>query len=360
MQRAASTGLSLVLLNREGRYPRRTLFQELERKGFDYIISVEGEQEHFDLEDLCSRFPFVRFILVKEKITIGEEINLAAAELSSPCFFVFFNDYKLLNGITAARMAESYNGKRLCTAPVIQNSQYETLYTLMTPVLYKESAHKRETVRALPEIPVRDNQCTLFPYDWLGIYDREIFIRMGGFDRDIESPYWQLMDFGFRSWLWGEEIRSAQNVRLIYDGPPPTVDSTAAASYRLFYLKNLAPEWRSDHAHLPWRYFPRYLAGKGWDIPGAWEEFSRERTWVINNRNRFQKDARTVTDNWEHSGASIATADNAALDGASNGDEGAVTDGGSVNAVDAQGAPTDAGAQADAAADAITVSGEEQ
>jgi hypothetical protein len=308
-QRAASTGLSLVLLNREGRYPRRTLFQELERIGFDYIISVEGEQERYDLEDLCNRFPFVRFILIKEKITIGEEINLAAAELSSPSFFVFWNDYSLLSGITAARMAESFVGKRLCTAPVVQNSQYETLHTLMTPVLYKEKARRRETVRVLPEIPVRDEQCTLYPCDWLGIYDREKFLRLGGFDRDIESPYWQLMDFGFRSWLWGEECRSSHNVRLIYDGAPPSIDSADAPSYRLFYLKNLAPEWRADHAHLPLRYFPRYLAGKGWDIPGAWAEFSRGRKWVINNKNRFQKAARTVIDLWEHGSDTVDGAD---------------------------------------------------
>lgn len=351
-QRAASTGLSLVLLNREGRYPRRTLFQELERKGFDYIISVEGEQERYDLEDLCGRFPFVRFILVKEKITTGEEINLAAAELTSPGFFVFWNDYKLLNGITAAKMADSFNGKRLCTVPVIQNSQYETLHTLMTPVLYKEKPHKRETVRVLPEIPVRDNQCALFPYDWLGIYDRERFLRMGGFDRDIASPYWQLMDFGFRSWLWGEEIRSALNIRLVYDGAAPLIDTAAAASYRLFYLKNLAPEWRVDHAHLPLRFFPRYLAGKGWDIPGAWNEFSRERKWVIRNRNRFQKDARTVTDLWEHGSGAVS---DSALDADQNAAVGAPVNGIEDGSIDGN-----VEASTEVSIDAVTGSGEDQ
>jgi len=305
-ERASSTGLSLVLLNREGRYPRRTLFQELERIGFDYIVSVEGDQERYDLEELSGRFPFVRFILVKEKITVGEGINLAAAELSSPYFFVLWNDHNFFNGINAARMAESFGGKRLCTAPVIQNSRFEALHTLITPVFYKEQKKNRETIKILPEVPLRENQSTLFPHDWLGLYDRERFLSIGGFDKDIVHPHWQLMDFGFRSYLWGEEIRSTQLIRLVYDGALPPADSTAEQSYRLFYLKNLAPEWRGDHAHLPLRCFPRYLAGKSWDIPGAWEEFSRERHWVLKNRNRFCRDARGVTDLWEHEGDAAA------------------------------------------------------
>jgi len=299
-ERAASTGLSLVLLNRGGRYPRRTLFQELERVGFDSIISVEGPQERYDLEDLTRRFPSVRFILLKDAITTGEGINLAAAELTSPYFFVLWNDHRIFNGINAAKMVEFLGGKRVCTAPVVQNSRFEPLHTLIAPVFYKERPESRETVKILPEVPVRENQPTLFPHDWLGLYDRERFLRLGGFDKDIIHPHWQLMDFGFRSYLWGEEIRSTQIVRLVYDGATLPTDSTTGRSYRLFYLKNLAPEWRGDHAHLPLRCFPRYLAGIGWDIPGAWTEFSRERHWVLKNRNRFRGDARGVTDLWEH------------------------------------------------------------
>ena len=123
-ERAASTGLSAVLLNRGGRYPRRTLFQELEKAGFDYILSIEGTGERYDLEDLSGRFPFVRFILLKEQISAGEEINLAAAELTSPFFFVLWNDHRLFEGTFAARMVELFGGKRLCTVPLIQNSRF--------------------------------------------------------------------------------------------------------------------------------------------------------------------------------------------------------------------------------------------
>ncbi|MCL1814599.1 MAG: hypothetical protein FWG27_02095 [Treponema sp.] len=296
-ERMASTGLSAVLLNRGGRYPRRTLFQELKKIGFDYILSIEGPQERYDVEDLSGRFPFIRFILVKDKITPGEGINLAAAELSGPYFFVLWNDHQFFNGINASKMTELFGGRRLCTVPAVQNSRFEILHTLSSPVYCRDS--RKEAIRTLPGAPAKENQSTLFPYDWLGFYDRERFLRLGGFDREIVHPHWQLMDFGFRSYLWGEELRSTQVIRLVYDGAAALPDSTAENSYRLFYLKNLAPEWRSDHAYLPLRCFPGYLARSGWDLPGAWMEFSRERRWVLKNQNRFQCDARSLAEWWE-------------------------------------------------------------
>jgi hypothetical protein len=296
-ERAASTGLSAVLLNRGGHYTRRTILEQLKKAGFDYILSIEGERERYDVEELSGQYPFIRFILLHGRITTGEKINLAAAELSSPVFFVLWNDYSLFNGINAAKMMELFGGQKLCTVPTVQNSQFEILPTLISPV-YNQSSHGA-TIKTAPEAPSKENQSTLYPYDWLGLYDRERFLRLGGFDREITHPHWQLMDFGFRSYLWDEEIRSTQMVRLVHDSAITSEAERSENSYRLFYLKNLAPEWRSDHAYLPLRSFPRYLAKSGWDLPGAWMEFSHERHWVLKNQSRFRRDARTLTEVWE-------------------------------------------------------------
>jgi hypothetical protein len=137
----------------------------------------------------------------------------------------------------------------------------------------------------------------------VGIYDRQRFIRLGGFDTSIRNPYWQLMDFGFRACLWGEEISVTQHVKLSSEGEIPATDSTIDESYRRFYLKNIAPVFRGDHAHLPWRRFPGYLAKSGWDIFGAWEEFTEARRWVATNRSRWKYDARIVNELWEDVGA---------------------------------------------------------
>lgn len=291
---AASTGVTAILLNRGGRYPRRTLFTELEKAGFDRVISLEGPQDRYDLEDLSARFPFVRFILLQKAISPGEQINLGVTETASPLFFVLWNDLRILHGGDAAKIALWLGPEwRLCTTPVIQNSRLETLPTLTSPALYRSNL---KTLRFSPEV---EAQMTLYPFDGVGIYDRDRFVRLGGFDGAIQNPYWQLMDFGFRAHLWGEEIRCTQLVRLSYDGEAVPEDTTADSGYRRFYLRNLAPVFRNHGAHIPLRLFPGYLFKTGGGPASAWGEFSENRQWVEANRSRFRRDAHNLTGLWE-------------------------------------------------------------
>ena len=313
--RRASTGLSAVVLNRSGRYPRYGLFEELGKAGFDYVISMEGANTRYDLEELSADFPFVRFILLKENVSPGEEINLAAAELSGPLFFVLWNDLKILRGGGAERMAERLSAvnqpgqdndnpcKRLCTVPLIQDGRSETVPTLIAPALVPEGKSggiARSVIRTIPFIPRREGFRSLYPFDGIGIYDRERFIRLGGFDPAIRNFYWQLMDFGFRSFLWGEEIAFTQLVKLSYEGVLPEEDSTPGDGYLRFFLKNMAPVFRGDYAHIPLRRFPAYCGKRGGVFFGAWEEFSAARSWVKTNRYRFTSDARTIAERWEN------------------------------------------------------------
>jgi len=311
-ERRASSGLSAVVLNR-GRYSRYGFFEELERAGFDYVLSMESSSTRYDLEDLSNSFPFVRFVLLKESVSTGEEINLAASELSSPLFFVLRSDTKILRGGGAERMAERLqvkiqdakgevsksNFKRLCTVPLIQDGRSEVMPTLITPALVPEknnsSKYSKKNIRTIPLIPKKEGLQSLYPFDGIGIYDRERFIRLGGFDPSIKKFYWQLMDFGFRSSLWGEEIASTQFIKLSYEGDIPEEDSTACEDSLKFYLKNLAPVFHGDYAHIPFRRFPFYFRRRG-DLFAAWEEFKAGREWVKANRYRFSSDARTIAE----------------------------------------------------------------
>jgi hypothetical protein len=287
--------------------------QELEKAGFDYIVSMEGPQERYDVEELSLRFPSVRFILLKEALTPGAQINLAVSELSSPLFFVLWNDLRILHSGGAARMAERLfcpledmkagnPGHRLCTAPLIQNSHFEALPTLIAPVFYKGA------IKTVPFAIQREGTASLYPFDGVGVYDRDRFVRMGGFDGTLKSIHWQLMDFGFRAHLWGEEIRSTQLIRLSYNGEAPSEDSTAEESYRRFYLKNLAPVFQGDNAHIPLRRFFSYFFRSGGDPFSAWQEFAEGRRWVRLNRYRFRRDARALTDLWESPDRAVVSA----------------------------------------------------
>jgi len=256
-----------------------------------------------DLEALSSNFPFVRFILTKERLSPGEEINLAASELSSPLFFVLRNDTRILRSGGAKRMAErllaegSENKniyKRLCTAPLIQDLRSETIPTLIAPALVPEKRYKN-IIRTFPFIPRKEGLLTLYPFDGIGIYDRERFIRMNGYDPFIKNFYWQLMDFGFRSSLWGEEIATTQLIKLSYEGSVPEEDSTSGEDFMRFYLKNLAPVFKRDFAHIPLRRFPEYYMKRG-ELLAAWGEFRTARAWVKTNRFRFCSDARVMAE----------------------------------------------------------------
>jgi hypothetical protein len=302
-ERRASTGLSAVVLNRGGRFSRYSFFEELEKLGFDNVLSIENSSAHYDLESLSSSFPFVRFILPQERLNRGEEINLAASELSCPLFFVLWNDLRFLRSGGSERMAERlFAGaeeekniyKRLCTTPLIQDGRSETMPTLKIPALLPEKKTGK-VIRTIPFIPRKEGQLTLYPFDGIGIYDRERFIRLSGFDPYIKNFYWQLMDFGFRSGLWGEEIAATQLIKLSYEGLVPEEDSTVDEGSLRFFLKNLAPVFKGDYAHIPLRRFPGYLKRRG-DLFAAWDEFFSARAWVRTNRFRFSSDAGIMTE----------------------------------------------------------------
>ena len=72
--------LSLIILNRGGRPYKSSIFTELENLGFREVLSVEGPSAAYDVENLSSRFPFIKFLILKEEVSIGERINMAIAE----------------------------------------------------------------------------------------------------------------------------------------------------------------------------------------------------------------------------------------------------------------------------------------
>jgi hypothetical protein len=168
------------------------------------------------------------------------------------------------------------------------------LPTLIAPALIPDK-RIRAVIRTIPFIPRKEGFQTLYPFDGIGIYDRERFIRMNGFDPFMKNFYWQLMDFGFRSGLWGEEIAVTQLVKLGYESSVPLEDSTASEDFLRFFLKNLAPVFRGDYAHIPLRRFHAYYKKRG-DLFSAWKEFLAARAWVTVNRYRFCSDARTMAE----------------------------------------------------------------
>jgi hypothetical protein len=318
-KRLASNGICAVLLRKGGRYARNSCFKELGNGGFDYVLSMETAGERYNIEELSGLFPFVRFILFKDSPNIGRQINVAAAECDTPLFFVLWNDFHPVLSLDAGRIAGRLLSKpneaaeisadtavetsesrrpfvRLCTVPVIQNSRFETMPTAYLPVV---DGKKFGTA---PFVPVKEGEPTLYPFDAAGVYDRARFISLGGFDPKLDSPYWQLLDFGLRAWLWGEEIRYTPHIRFMLEGAFRATDSTAGESYLRFFLKNLAPVIQTSDtpaAHLPLRRFPPYLMNSAAPPLKALRDFSDARNWIASNSRRFTRDVNAVSALWK-------------------------------------------------------------
>lgn len=290
-----SLPVSVLLLHRGSRLYRGDALWELDRLGFDSIVSVEDRgAEASDVETLAARYPRARFLLLSEPTSPGEMVNLGMRESCGPFVFVLWSDMRLSTQGLSSRFFERLAERDiLCQAPFLSAKGGEALPAAASPALHRSS------LKVLNLAPTKDGSRTLYPFDFCGIFSRERFVLSGGFDGGIAKPYWQLLDFGFRSWLWGEEIRLAQAFKVAYDEAQPEQDVTPDASYARFWLKNLAPSYRGDSAQIGLSRFWAYLRSRHGNPFAAISEYRAAREWVRLNRFRFKNDAASLVDLWD-------------------------------------------------------------
>lgn len=285
---------SLVLLNRGERLYKNDMFLQLEKLGIPEIISIEGPGSSYDIETLSGRFPRIKFLLLHSMASIGEQVNIGIEESYSGLVFVVWSDIELSTSIVSRRTIEKTHERDiLCTVPMFQNQKLEILPTIQVPAFHGNR------LKVVPLQPKRDGMPTLFPYDFVGMYNKHRFTITGGYDHNLLNPYWQKMDFGFRSFMWGEQIRCSTSLRVTYTNDPPVEDMTPDENYKIFFLKNLSVRFRGDTGILPLTAFIRYVVKSGSSIFCAAREFKEARRWVELNQYRFTQDAGSVTDLWE-------------------------------------------------------------
>lgn len=287
--------MSLIVLNRGPALFRAEILRDVDRLGFDAITCVEEPgAELFEMEALCQRFPRLRFLVLGAPADPGTRINIAIRESASPFVFVLWNDMTIETAGLSGRFLERMVERDLvCLAPFLSGPDGNVLPVSATPALQGSSLH------ILPLADARDGARSLYPFDYCGIYSRERFILLGGYDGRLANPFWQRLDFGFRAWLWGGEIRLSQSLRVAYREGPPTENSTVDADYRWFWLKNLAPRHRGDAAVIPRARFGEYLSSRKGGLWRALGEFRAARAWVALNRYRFREDAERLVELWD-------------------------------------------------------------
>jgi GT2 family glycosyltransferase len=286
--------LSVLLLNRGGRFFRTKLFQELEALQLGEILCCEGPRIPYDIEALSRQFPAIRFLLLQEETSIGEKINIGLEESSARLVLVLWSDMRVSLPAEPAELLDKLSSEGpLCSVPMMKNEQGMTLPSIQLPIL------RKDLIRLAPWAPVRDGMRTLVPFEFCGLYRKDKFIECGGFDSNMDNPYWQKIDFGLRAYLWGEKILYHQGLQMVMQAEVSAEDTTADQSYKLFYLKNIAVRFKEKGAVLSYAKLPHYLFRSDLGPVYSGKEFREVRKWVEQNHHRFITDVQTLVKHWE-------------------------------------------------------------
>jgi len=285
-------GISVVLLSRGGRPFRKEQILKLSQLKVQEIVSIENPGK--ELENLTNTIPALKCIIMPEHMSTGEQINIAIRESSGSHILVMWDDMDLqIVGKTGRLFAAASEQEALCSIPVLMNSSKESIPIRLAPVF---SGRKLEVV---PLGSVKNETPTLYPFDFCGIYNKRRFMLTEGFDPEIMSPYWQKMDFGFRSFLWGEAIQCYTGIKIAYQNEIPNDDITIDSSYKRFFLKNLALSFKGDSCHLSKKSIFRFHFQSGMSIFNSLKDYRNVLKWVNKNRYRFQMDPYSLTELWE-------------------------------------------------------------
>ena len=286
--------VSAVLLNSNAsRFHAQTL-ETLSKCGFASVVSIEPNSGSCNIEELSRRIPSVQFVVPLEAVTDGDMINIGIGEASASYVLVLRDSLYIPQGILPPHLAENLvKSGTYCIAPRLLDAEKKALPVRFTP----EASRGKFSV--LPSAVVKDGMHTLYPFDYIGLYNKMKFIRLGGFDYTITSPYYQNLDLALRSWLWGEETCLSTSMLFSYNERVPIEDTTADLTYLQFYLKNLAPRFKSDSGGTiaPLSFF-NFLAHSSRGFFEAKRRFSDAKKWVHTNRARFHTDAKHLIEAW--------------------------------------------------------------
>lgn len=286
--------LAVILLNvASGGLYRSRILENLVKSGFSSIVSVDKSAGNYNVEEMLRNLPCVKFVIPREDVTMGDMVNIGMGEISEDYALVITDSIHVTPALLSVNVIERYIIQDyFCLVPKLVDQQRRALPVRFTP--------KVEHSVLKPEFSdiISDKCHTLYPFDFIGIYNRAKFIKLGGYDHTITSPYWQNLDFSLRAWLWGEELIMSPLFQLAYEGEVPVPDTTPDKTQLRFFLKNGAPRYVDNRCYIPYSRFASYRRRSKLPIGLAYREFMEARRWVAKNKHHFQQDLSMLVDNW--------------------------------------------------------------
>lgn len=282
---------TLLLLNRGPRFDRGAALRDAESLDIGEVISVE--RPSIDVDNLSREHPNVRFLLVQDVPSIGELIDIGVSESRSRLVVVLWSDMRIESPAALARGLEAAERSgAVCVAPELVGPDGGTVPSVSSPAFTAGRLAVGHAVAAADQSP------TLYPFDYCGIYRKDRFLSIGGFDAGVASPHWQKLQFGLLAHLWGESILVRRELRMAYRSEMTPEDTTPDPAYRRFYLRTVAVRLQREGAYLPVSRFLPFVFRSGARLGTALAEFRDARRWVGAHRQQFRHDLRGLLELW--------------------------------------------------------------
>ena len=285
--------ISVILLNGSGSQFKVNIFENLLQCNFRSVVSVEHDAQNRSIDDIAKKYPAVKFIVPLEKATDGELINLAMSEVDADYVLVLRDNLYIPSGIILPNLAERLiKDDYYCVVPRLLDQNKNGIPTQFIPGVEK----KHFTVEEIASIT--DGTKTIFPFDYIALYNRKKFIQLGGFDYTIQSPYWQNLDLGLRSWLWGEQTRLTTMLHFSYVDEIPLVEKNFNLDYLRYHLKNEMPKFKNDRAYLSFFSFFTFRNHSSCGFLEARRQHQDAKKWIEQNKYKFKMDLTYFIENW--------------------------------------------------------------
>ncbi len=285
--------VSLVVLTRGPSLFRPDVLADFHSLGFFETLCLETGRPHYDAPTLVRQLPVCEFLSTSD-FPIRD-----CSSISRPRRFAETGSWS--SGMTRVspeaglhtRIESLWQQREgLALVPELRDRKGRELPSVLVPGLEKD----RLKILALGAD--QENVDTLFASDYTALYHRRRFLHTGGYDAGLTNSFWQKVDWGLRSRLWGESLTVERAFKVDYSRDPPVEDQTSRSfvSAVLSEEPRRAPRWGSRCSSVFTVLGPRPARRTSWGESLA--GFLREREWVQTHRYLFQTDARVLTELW--------------------------------------------------------------
>lgn len=229
----------VILLRREyrdrpeEREHLHALIEELHERFRVPITIVLYKGNNASLMKLSLSSELIQTIIFEEYSSAGHYINSALDQAKSPYCCVIWNDMNI--GINLDETLTSWLLEQNCICAVSFNFDQ---FNELQPSLVQPVFNKVHGFGTIPVFPSTEREDSLFPYDYMGIYDVELFKSVHGYDTVFLEGFWQLSDFGLSSWVRGRPIRICSGFKTRYLEEIPVLETSKSKHMRRFEAKH--------------------------------------------------------------------------------------------------------------------------